>query len=58
MTKAQKDVHPEFFKKIQECLEYAEYWANPLANDAGGSDQFRIMYNHLYEVKRELYKED
>ena len=52
--KAQKDVHPEFFKKIQECLEYAEYWANPLANDAGGSDQFRIMYNHLYEVKREL----
>jgi hypothetical protein len=56
--KAQKDVHPEFYKKIQECLEYAEYWANPLANDAGGRDQFSNMYNHLYEVKRELCKED
>lgn len=57
IMKPQKDIHPEFFAKICECLEYSDLWANPLKNNAGGSDQFRTISYHLHQIVHELCKD-
>lgn len=55
-VKSRAYVHQNFTQTIEECIKYADEWRNPLRNDAGGSDQFRIIYNHLVEIKQELNK--